>query len=59
MLFCTVARVARLLNPPGLNDAGGCLRTGNQILDRWGFGDWPLWASYVGLVGASHTDDGS
>ncbi len=37
--------------PTGANDAGGCLRTGNQILDRWGFGDWPLWASYVGLVG--------
>lgn len=35
----------------GLNDAGGCLRTGNQILDRWGFGDFPLWESYVGLVG--------
>lgn len=35
----------------GLSDAGGCLRTGNQILERWGFGDWPLWASFVGLAG--------
>lgn len=32
-------------------DIPGCMRSGDQILERWGFGSWPRWAGFAGLIG--------